>query len=51
MNGSLFQNDTIDSVLQHREVGHAKDLSAPLRNVLVTLTYIMKIKSLKMLQF
>ena len=30
MNRPLF-NDTIDSVLRHREVGRAKDLSAPSR--------------------
>jgi hypothetical protein len=27
-----ISNDTIDSVLRHREVGQAKDLSAPLHN-------------------
>jgi len=26
-----LSNETIDSVLRHREVGRAKDLSAPLR--------------------
>jgi hypothetical protein len=27
---ACISNDTIDSVLRHREVGRAKDLSAPL---------------------
>jgi hypothetical protein len=30
MNRPPLSNDTIDSVLRHREVGRAKDLSAPL---------------------
>jgi len=29
---TCLSNDTIDSVLQHREVGRVKDLSAPPRN-------------------
>ena len=29
MNKIPLSNDTIDSVLRHREVGRAKDLSAP----------------------
>jgi len=33
MNRPLLSNDTIDSVLRHREVGRAKDLSAPPRTV------------------
>jgi hypothetical protein len=31
---SPLSNDTIDSVLRHREIGRAKDLSAPLRILL-----------------
>ena len=31
MNRPLFLNDTIDSIQRHREVGRAKDLSAPPR--------------------
>jgi len=31
MNRPPLSNDTIDSVLRHREVGRAKDLSAPPR--------------------
>ena len=33
-----LSNDTIDSVLRHRELGRAKDLSAPRRNTYVTPT-------------
>jgi len=29
LSGRLGSNDTIDSVLRHREVGGTKDLSAP----------------------
>ena len=29
LSSRLASNDTIDSVLRHREVGRAKDLSAP----------------------
>jgi len=34
---TLLSNDTIDSVLRHREVSRAKDLSAPPRNFIETL--------------
>jgi len=34
MNRPPLSNDTIDSVLQHREVGRAKDLSAPPRIIM-----------------
>jgi len=39
-----LSNDTIDSVLRHRKVGRAKDLSAPPRNIRVT--YVRSVSSL-----
>jgi hypothetical protein len=38
MNRSLFPT-TLDSVLQHREVGRVKDLSAPLVNDVSSLAW------------
>jgi len=42
-----LSNDTIDFVLRHREVGRAKDLSAPPHNFLIKLAIGLEVKAEK----
>jgi len=42
-----LSNDTIDFVLRHREVGRAKDLSAPPNNFLIKLAIGLEVKDEK----
>ena len=42
---TLLSNDTIDSVLRHREVGRAKDLSAPPRMFCMVNGYMFRLSS------